>query len=298
MKETIREVIQPREADIGGLIVRRSLPASNIRSIGPWVFFDHMGPAQFRPGTGLDVIPHPHINLATVTYLFEGEIVHRDSLGSVQTITPGAINLMTAGRGIVHSERTGPELRAAGHRAHGIQLWMGLPEDLEETDPVFDHYPASAIPAATLGGATLRVMIGSSFGLVSPVRTLSPALFAEASMPAGAKLPLEPAGGELGVYLVSGLISIGATELSRPGMAVLAAARSPATIKAIKDSRVVLIGGESLGKRYMWWNFVSSTVSCIEKAKEAWRNGLMGEVPGESDRAPLPESDSYSTMKQ
>ena len=297
MKELIREVIEPRKANIGGLTVRRSLPAKNTLAVGPWVFFDHMGPANFHPDTGLDVIPHPHINLATVTYLFEGEIVHRDSIGSVQPITPGAINLMIAGKGVVHSERTGDELRAAGHRAHGLQLWMALPEDREQTGPSFHHYAAAQIPGAKHNGVYLRVLIGSAFGLVSPVATFSPALFAEAIMPAGAELPLELAADELALYLVSGAISIGEKQIAEPAMAVLPP-EPPVTVRAIKESRVVIIGGKNLGKRYMWWNFVSSKISRIEEAKEAWRNGLLGEVPGEPDRAPLPESDSFSVMNE
>ncbi len=297
MSDAIRTIIRPREADIGGLIVRRSFPAENTRSVGPWVFFDHMGPADFPPGRGLDVIPHPHINLATVTYLFEGEIVHRDSLGNMQTITPGAINLMTAGKGIVHSERTSPALRRAGHRAHGLQLWMALPEEHEETEPSFHHHAAANIPAAKLDGVDLRVLVGAAFGLSSPVQTFYPGLFAEAAMPAGTKLRLETAAGERAVYLVAGSINTGGKEISEPGMMVLKPDR-PVTIGAGNDSRIVILGGENPGKRYMWWNFVSSKVSRIERAKEAWKQGAMGGIPGESDYAPLPESDTFSSIQE
>jgi redox-sensitive bicupin YhaK (pirin superfamily) len=181
----IERIIQPREVDLGGFAVRRSLPAVGLRAVGPWVFIDHMGPATFAPGRGVDVIPHPHINLATVTYLFEGEIVHRDSIGSEQPITPGAINLMVAARGIVHSERTDPELRSKGHRLNGLQLWFALPEDIEESEPSFDHYPAADLPHTSVDGAGLTVMIGTAFGLHSPVKTFSSTLYVEVDLPRG-----------------------------------------------------------------------------------------------------------------
>lgn len=295
------ELITPREADIGGFTVRRSLPTRGFRSVGPWVFFDHMGPAKMAPGHGMDVISHPHINLATVTYLFDGEIVHRDSIGSVQTITPGAINLMMAGSGIVHSERTSPETRAAGHTAHGLQLWIALPEEKEEDAPAFYHYPAPALPAATIDGVDIRVMMGAAFELVSPVITFSPTLYVEAHMAAGALLSLPNEPDELAVYVVTGNVAIGSeTRVAVAGqtMAVLAPTAKRGLLHAQEESRIALIGGANLGKRYMWWNFVSSRRERIEQAMDDWKTGGMGMVPGESEFTPLPESDGFATMKE
>ena len=293
----IREVIKPREADIGGLIVRRSLPKATVRSVGPWVFFDHMGPADFRPGKGLDVIPHPHINLATVTYLFEGEIIHRDSLGNVQAITPGAINLMVAGKGIVHSERTGDALRSAGHQAHGLQLWLALPEETEESEPAFYHYPASDLPRTDGDGIQVRVMIGSAFGLISPVKTLSPTLYAESEMTQGSRLSIPANIGECAVYLVSGAARVDGTELSAPSFAVLGEG-AQSVVHALAPSKIVVVAGAPLGKRYMWWNFVSSRKERIEQAMDDWQRGGLGKVPNETEAAPLPSSDSFSSMKE
>lgn len=293
----VRQVISPREADIGGLIVRRSLPARTARTVGPWVFFDHMGPAKFSDGRGLDVIPHPHINLSTVTYLFEGEIVHRDSLGTVQTISPGAINMMVAGRGIVHSERTGPGLRAAGHVAHGLQLWLALPEEFEETEPCFYHYAVESIPGDSDTGVNFRVMIGEAFGLVSPVSTFSPTVFAEILLERNTRFEIPSTTAERALYAVSGEIKISGTALRAPAMAVVEKADG-CMIEALIDSRVILIGGDSLGKRLMWWNFISSRKNRIETAIEEWREGKFGGIPDETERAPLPDSDSFSSMKE
>jgi redox-sensitive bicupin YhaK (pirin superfamily) len=288
----LRAVIQPREIDFGGFSVRRALPARGRHAVGPWVFFDHMGPASFQPGQGVDVKPHPHINLATVTYLFEGEIVHRDSIGSVQTITPGAINLMVAGRGIVHSERTGPELRAAGHRLNGLQLWFALPEEDEQSEPRFTHYSAADLPRTTLQGAEVRVMIGRAWGLESPVRTLSPTLYAEARVPAGATLPLPGDAEELAVYPLSGKLRIGGAEVTNRALSVLAAGAP--VLSAEEDSRLAIVGGTPLGRRYMWWNFVSSRMEHIRKAQADWTADRLGHVPGETERYPLPQHDRFS----
>jgi redox-sensitive bicupin YhaK (pirin superfamily) len=291
--EPIRRVVHPREIDLGGFLVRRALPAAGLHAVGPWVFFDHMGPHSFPPGKGVDVKPHPHINLATVTYLFEGEIVHRDSIGSVQTITPGAINLMVAGRGIVHSERTAPELRATGHRVDGLQLWFALPEEHEEDEPTFTHYPAEDLPRASLQGVEVRVMIGRAWGLESPVRTFSPTLYAEAEVPGGSTLPLPDGGGQRAVYLVAGSLQVGDTELAEQGLTVFG--DTPGLrLSARQPSRVAIIGGEPLGRRYMWWNFVSSRKERIDRAKEDWKADRIGRVPGETERYPLPERDAFS----
>jgi redox-sensitive bicupin YhaK (pirin superfamily) len=289
---SIERIIQPRVVDLGGFTVRRSLPAAGVQAVGPWVFFDHMGPAAFAPGRGVDVIPHPHINLATVTYLFEGEIVHRDSIGSVQTITPGAVNLMVAGRGIVHSERTGPELRDAGHRMNGLQLWFALPEEVEETEPAFYHYPAGDLPHRTIAGAGLRVMIGSAFGLRSPVKTFSPTLYAEADLPRGCVLSLPAEVQQRGVYLVSGALGLRDIELGERSMVVFEPG-ADVRLTALQDSRIALIGGTPLGKRYMWWNFVSSRKERIEQAKSDWRDGRYRMVPGETEFYPLPQRDAF-----
>ena len=289
----IRAVIGPREIDFGGFPVRRALPARGLHAVGPWVFFDHLGPFSFSPGGGVDVKPHPHINLATVTYLFEGEIVHRDSLGSVQTITPGAVNLMLAARGIVHSERTGPELRAAGHRVNGLQLWFALPEEVEESEPSFTHYPAGNLPRARVGGGDVRVMIGSAWGLESPVQTFSPTLYAEAELPADARLALPVGVEELAVYPLSGRLRLGDADLPERTLIVLAQGPS-AALTAVEPGRTAIIGGAPLGRRYMWWNFVSSRMERIERAKADWKADRMGRVPGETERYSLPERDAFS----
>jgi len=287
-----RLLIRPREISFGSLEVHRVLPSRRLPSVGPWVFFDHMGPASFDPGQGVDVIPHPHINLATVTYLFDGEIVHRDCLGSVQTITPGAVNLMFASRGIVHSERTGPELRAAGHRLHGLQLWCGLPLEREETAPCFLHYPADALPRTEIGPVGVRVMIGSAFGLDSPVETASPTLYAEAAVPGGGELALPRGIPERAVYVVSGAMASGGAELPARTLAVFEGG-DDVRLAAREDSRIALIGGAPLGRRYMWWNFVSSRRERIEQAKADWKEGRFAPVPGETEAAPLPQRDEF-----
>lgn len=291
--QSIQRIIRPREVDLGRFVVRRSLPAMGMHAVGPWVFFDHMGPATFPPEKGVDVIPHPHINLATVTYLFDGEIVHRDSIGNVQTITPGAVNLMVAARGIVHSERTSPQLRAAGHRLNGLQLWFALPEEDEEIEPRFYHYPAQDLPQASVDGAELRVMIGSAYGLDSPVKTFSPTLCAEAEVPKGCSLPLPEAAEQRAVYLASGRLRIQDTDLPPRCMTVFEPG-SEVRLVALEDSRIATIGGAPLGKRFMWWNFVSSRKERIEQAKADWKEGRFGAVPGEREFYPLPQVDAFS----
>ena len=294
-EEPFREVIEPRTADVGGLPINRALPHRGLRGIGPWVFFDHMGPADILPGGRMDVIPHPHINLATVTYLFEGRITHRDSLGTVQDIEPGAINLMIAGRGIAHSERTPPDLRRTGYRAHGLQLWMALPEEAEEDKPSFHHYPAEEIPSTEIGDIPVRVMMGRAWGLESPVKTLSPTLYIEARWPAGGRLTLPEEAAERGLYVVNGPVSVDGRDLAAGRFAVL----TPEAREVVADTGalVVLIGGESPGDRYIWWNFVSSRGDRIEQAKADWREGrFAGVIDDTGERAPLPERDSHARM--
>lgn len=280
--------ISPRTTDLGALSVRRLLPARMQRKVGPWVFFDHFGPVEFDPGKGLDVRPHPHINLATVTYLFDGEILHRDSLGSLQAIEPGAVNLMIAGSGIVHSERERPEVRATRHHLHGLQLWLGLPEADEQLAPAFLHYPAGDIPSIRVGGVDVTVIMGGAYGLRSPVRTFAETLYIEARLPAGQAL-VTPAAEELAVYVVSGRISIDGDRVDEHVMAVLAPAAN-ALIEASNDARIVLIGGAALGERFIEWNFVSSRRERIEQAKRDWQQGRFPAVPGDENQyIPLPD---------
>jgi redox-sensitive bicupin YhaK (pirin superfamily) len=284
----LETIVIPQSRDLGGFSVRRVLPAIERRMVGPFVFFDQMGPALFDPGTGIDVRPHPHIGLATVTYLFDGEILHRDTLGSVQEIRPGEINWMTAGSGIAHSERSGPAVRAAGGRLAGIQSWIGLPRDDEETAPGFAHHGAAALPIVAGKGKHVRLLIGAAFGARSPVRTFSETLYADVALDAGAQLvvPHEPE--ERALYLVDGTVAITGEEFApgrllvlRPATEIVVTARSPV--------RLMLLGGAPLdGPRHIWWNFVSSSRDRIEQAKADWQAGRFPTVPGESDFIPLP----------
>jgi len=284
---TIKHLIKPHKKDLGGFSVRRSLPSREQRMVGPWIFFDHMGPAEFAPGKGVDVRPHPHINLATVTYLFEGEILHRDSLGNVQAIQPGAINLMVAGKGITHSERQRDEVKSVQHKVHGLQLWHALPEKDEETDPAFYHYPAGELPGGEIDGVAVRVMMGSAWGLISPVKRFSPIVYAEAAMKTGQTL-LTPEAGQLAVYTASGQLKIGGQPVDPFTLAVLQDGVQ-ATVEAVGDAQVAFIGGEYLGERFIEWNFVSSRKQRIEQAKHDWREGHFPLVPGDEEEfIPLP----------
>jgi len=284
--DPIEMSIEARVRNLGELDVRRVLPVAKRRQVGPFVFFDHMGPAVFPPGQGLAVRPHPHIGLATITYLFEGVIMHRDSLGYVQPIEPGAVNLMTAGRGIVHSERSPPA--AATARLHGIQSWVALPLDHEEMEPSFIHYGAAELPRIDVGGAVVRVIIGSAFERTSPVAAYSPTWYLEVEMPHGVRfeLPAEPA--ERAFYVVAGGIRAAARDWPEGTMAV---ARRDArlVLTATADSRLMLLGGESLGERQIWWNFVSSSQARIDRAKRDWLDGRLGKVPGDDEFIPLPD---------
>lgn len=286
-KNAVTQLVKPQEKDLGGFSVRRVLPAANQRSVGPFVFFDHMGPADFPPGDGIDVRPHPHIGLSTLTYLFEGEIVHRDSLGYEQSILPGAVNLMTAGRGIVHSERSGAD-RAEQSRLHGIQVWMALPEALEETDPAFVHYDAAALPEVQDHGATIRVVCGEAYGVRSPVEMYSPTLYLDIDLPAGGRLALPTGVPELAVYTATGAAEFDGTGCALGEMAI-AAPGAELHVGALEDSRLIVIGGEPLGHRYVWWNLVSSRRERIEQAKEDWKAGRFESVPGDDEFIPLPE---------
>lgn len=280
-------VIQPRDRDLGGFSVRRVLPTIGRKMVGPWIFFDHMGPASFPAGEGINVRPHPHINLATVTYLFEGEILHRDSLGSLQAIRPGDINLMVAGSGIVHSERERPEVTATDHRLHGLQLWLALPEEDEESEPVFHHYAASDIPAVDLDGVPARVMMGSAYGVTSPVKVFAETVYVEAHLQAGQSIEL-PDAEERAVYVAGGSLEAEGEAIPEHSMAVFARAEG-VRVSATSEARIAIIGGEPLGRRYIEWNFVSSRQPRIEQAKEDWKAGRFQKVPGDEDEfIPLP----------
>ncbi|NKB49653.1 MAG: hypothetical protein GKS02_09890 [Alphaproteobacteria bacterium] len=290
MSNPVTTVINPRDRDLGGFSVRRVLPAAQQRTVGPFVFFDHMGPAAFPAGKGVNVRPHPHIGLATVTYLFEGEIMHRDSLGVEQAVRPGDVNWMTAGRGIVHSERTAAEVNAVEHRLHGIQSWIGLPLADEETDPSFFHHGADSLPQIAQGGVTLRLIAGTAFGHTAPVKTFSPMFYLDAPLPAGALVPLPDGHEERAVYVVDGEVSI-AGEPYTSGQMVVVAPDVDVSIDAVSDSRAMLLGGAPMdGPRHIWWNFVSSSQDRIEQAKDDWKNQRFDGVAGDDEFIPLPET--------
>jgi redox-sensitive bicupin YhaK (pirin superfamily) len=282
-------VVEPITKDLGdGFRVRRALPSAGRRMVGPFVFLDHMGPSIMAPGKGLDVRPHPHIGLATLTYLTDGAIQHRDSLGFDQSILPGDVNWMTAGRGIVHSERTEAGLRALGHTLTGIQSWIALPLAHEETSPGFVHHNAAVLPHVRDRGVSVRLIVGSLFGQSSPVTSFSPMFYADAHMESGTKLPLPADYAERAAYVLDGAVEIagethGAHRLLvfRPGDAI--------TIRAVGQTRVLLLGGEPLeGPRHLWWNFVHSSKDRIEAAKADWKAGRFDRVAGDSEFIPLP----------
>lgn len=288
--DALQQVIVPRARDLGGFSVRRALPAAGRQMVGPFIFFDQMGPAEFLIGTGIDVRPHPHIGLATVTYLFDGEIMHRDSLGSAVAIKPGELNLMAAGSGIVHSERTSAEQKALGPRLFGIQAWAALPKSHEESSPTFAHYDATQLPRITGEGKTVRLIMGQMFGQTSPAEFPHPSFYAEAVLAPGAVLPLEPDYDERAIYIASGEIDIagdtfgaGRLLVFRPGDRI--------SILAISQSRLILLGGEPMdGPRHIWWNFVSSSKDRIDAAKADWKAKRFPFVPGDAEEfIPLPE---------
>lgn len=286
----IELIVEARPRDIGGFAVRRALPSMRRRLVGSFTFFDHMGPADLSPGSGIDVRPHPHVGLATVTYLFDGEIDHRDSLGSFQTIRPGDVNWMLAARGIVHSERSSPESRVRGGRIHGIQSWVALPLEHELTEPRFEHHPATTIPRVVLPGVTLSVIAGTAYGERSPVGVLSPTLHVHARINEGAILPVEDDHEERAIYIVEGAALCEATSLHAGTLAVLRPGAS-VKLRAADTTRVMIVGGARLaGERHIEWNFVSSSKARIEQAKRDWKEGRFPKVPGdEIEFVPLPE---------
>jgi redox-sensitive bicupin YhaK (pirin superfamily) len=288
----LETVVVPRTRDLGdGFEVRRALPSVQKRMVGPFVFLDEMGPSRFEAGRGLDVRPHPHIGLATVTYLFDGEILHRDSVGSVQAIRPGEVNWMTAGRGIVHSERTAPERRRAPSSLAGLQCWVALPKRDEECEPSFVHVDAGQLPQQEGEGATARLIAGEFFGRRSPVDTLSPMFYVDLRLAPGARFDVPPDYPEQAIYVAQGRLDLGADGafdagrllVLRPGVTVTLAAGP-------EGARAMLLGGEPMdGPRYLTWNFVASSAERIEQAKDDWRAGRFAAVPGETEFIPLPD---------
>ncbi len=282
-------IILPQEHDLGGFTVRRCLPHAKHARVGPWVFFDHFGPAEFAAGQGVDVRPHPHINLATVTYLFEGEMLHRDSLGNDLTIQPGAVNLMVAGKGIVHSERQRDEIKAQAHRLHGLQLWLGLPEQDEEVDAAFHHYQEQQIPQCNIEGVPVRILIGSAYGETSPVKTYARTLYLEAQLQSGQTLNIPLSEQQTGIYVVSGGVQLAGSQLDALHMAVFNKADSIELV-ANAETQIAVIGGDILSHRHVWWNFVSSRRERIEQAKADWRDGNFALIPNDNKEfIPLPD---------
>lgn len=291
MPKAAFDLLKPHVKQLGeGFTVRRLLPGHPHKMIGPFIFFDHMGPAQLDAGaTGLQVRPHPHIGLATVTYLFDGAIMHRDSLGFVQEIRPGDVNWMTAGSGIVHSERTPDHLRTTGGAMHGIQIWIALPKEHEETAPGFEHHPGTSLPTLITPGVSLRLIAGTGFGLKSSVTTFSPMFYAALDLTRGATFVLPAEYAQRAVYAVDGDITLDGVPLAMQHMAVPNGAEE-ITIEAASNARIMLLGGDPLdGDRFIWWNFVASSRAAIDEAKRRWRNGHFPNVPNETEWIPLPE---------
>jgi redox-sensitive bicupin YhaK (pirin superfamily) len=289
MSDTLHDLlIQPKPRDLGGFSVRRLLPHAGRRTVGPFIFFDHMGPAKFAPGQGIDVRPHPHIGLATVTYLFSGEIVHRDSLGYVQPIRPGDVNWMTAGSGIAHSERTDPARRDGSEVLHGIQTWVALPQASEEVAPAFVHHPAATLPEISERGIHLRIIAGTAYGEQSPVVVFQPTLYVAITLQAGAQIKLDDTHEERCLYVAEGAIELGGAAFAEGDMLVLKP-QVEAVVRATAPARLMLAGGSKLdGTRHIWWNFVSSSSERIEQAKRDWQEGRFASVPGETEFIPLP----------
>ncbi len=287
--DALELVIVPRVRDLGGFNVRRALPHGRRQMVGPFIFFDHFGPVQFIAGQGMDVRPHPHIGLATVSYLFDGRITHRDSEGNVQEISPGAMNLMTAGKGISHSERTPGADRDGKHQMYGLQSWIALPAGKEEIAPSFQHYAAEEMPIISDNGVTARVIAGSAFGKTSPVAMVSDWFYVEVTLGASMSVPLDADHEERAIYVVSGEVEIAGDRFEGPRLLIFKPG-DRITVRATQPSVMMFLGGAALeGPRYIWWNFVSSSKERIEQAKEDWKQGRFGQVPDESEFIPLPE---------
>jgi len=288
--DAISQVIVPRTVDLGDFAVRRALPSGQTRMVGPFIFFDYFGPAEFRAGNGLDVRPHPHIGLATVTYLFDGEIMHRDSLGTAMAIRPGEVNWMTAGRGIVHSERTRPERRVDGEPIHGLQMWVALPAAKEEMEAGFAHHATAEFPVIMENGKDVRVVVGSLYGASSPVPTVHETIFGDVHLKAGTSLPLDADHEERAIYVIEGVVDI-AGDRFEPGRLLVFKPGDAPTITTVNDTHFVIVGGAPMdGPRHIWWNFVSSRKERIEQAKADWKAGHFDKVPGdEIEFIPLPD---------
>jgi redox-sensitive bicupin YhaK (pirin superfamily) len=288
--DAIDTLIVPRAVDLGEMTVRRALPSTKRQMVGPFIFFDQMGPAEFLTEQGIDVRPHPHINLSTLTYLFEGEILHRDSLGTEKTIQPGAVNWMCAGRGIVHSERTSEERRRDGQRLFGIQTWMALPAEREEADPAFMHHAEDTLPIVDADGIRARLIAGRAFGAASPLAAASATLYADVQLKAGVRVPIETAYEERALYTIAGTIEV-AGDAFEPGQLLVLRPGDAITVTATSDARFMLFGGAPMeGPRYIWWNFVSSRPERIAAAKEEWARGRFDTVPGDEEEfIPLPD---------
>jgi redox-sensitive bicupin YhaK (pirin superfamily) len=288
--DAIDLVIRARLRDVAGSAIRRALPSMRRRLVGPFIFFDHAGPIDVPAGQGTDVRPHPHIALATVTYLFEGAVLHRDSLGTEKVIVPGDVNWMIAGKGITHSERTPPDVRKAAHRAHGIQAWVALRKDEEEGEPRFVHHSASELPRIELPGARVRLIAGTAFGHSVTVPIATPTIYADAEISAGAELEIPDGYEQRAIYIASGALGCegdtfdaGTMLVFRPGARV--------RVRASEDARVMILGGAPIdGERFIWWNFVSSSKERLERAKADWKEGRFPKVPGDDvEFIPLPE---------
>ena len=293
-KAKVDVIITARERDLGGFSVRRILPYATHRMVGPFIFFDHMGPAQLAPGHGMDVRPHPHIGLATVTYLFEGRIGHRDSLGSDTVIEPGAVNWMTAGHGIVHSERTPEPERARGSTMNGIQLWVALPREFEDCAPSFSHHPKDTLPEFKVGDADVKLLLGRAFDRESPVAVHSDLFYAEIKAPAGASVDLATDGREVALYVVSGRLRVDDRDVAATEMVILTPS-ARAAFTATEAAHVMVIGGSPVGERFLYWNFVASRKALLEEAKREWAPGprvassRFQPVPGDDQEfIPLP----------
>ncbi len=284
------QVLTPKVGDIGNFEVRRALPSVSRRMVGPFIFWDEMGPATFAPGQGLDVRPHPHIGLATVTYLFDGELEHRDTMGVFATVKPGDVNIMAAGSGVVHSERTSPQRRAAGQRLHGIQAWIALPEDQQETDPLFDHQDQADLPVFDQDGARVTLIAGTAYGRSAPTRVFSPTLYLDVSLPAAAHLVLPGEHEERAVYVVEGSVRIDGEPVPNRSMALLPA-DAIGWMEAVEPSRVMVLGGAPLGRRHITWNFVSTDPERISKARDDWRASIAGGFQDTVFRLPETECD-------
>lgn len=295
--EKINEVVPSREKDLGGLIIRRVLPYMKRRMVGPFIFFDHMGPTVYEAGRGMNVRPHPHIHLSTVTYLFEGEIHHRDSLGYDQVIEPGAVNWMTAGRGIVHSERTPQTFKESGGKLHGIQCWVAVPEESENVDPSFVHHSKESLPEFEVNGVKLKLLLGSAYDHKSPVHVYSDLFYLEAKFVKGQSLTIPCDGREAAVYLVSGEAHIGGKNFEPLTMAI-GQVGEDIVIEALEDSHIMILGGKPIGERFIYWNFVSSSKEELEQAKSDWSVGpgdkgsRFPKIPGDDQEfIPLPGSE-------